>query len=258
MMPAFFIAHGAPLLAIESNAYTHVLHDLANQLPRPSAILIFSAHWVSHTQRIGAAEQFHTIHDFAGFPQELYEIQYPAKGDVGLAAEIQQMLQDQGIACQIDSKRGLDHGSWVVLRLLYPNADVPVVAMSVNPNLAPQEQYRIGKSLAALRSNGVLMIGSGGTVHNLGALQWREDTIDTWAVEFDDWLADTLTNWDLESLFQYYDRAPHAKLAVPPYGNEHFIPLLYAMGAADAERSSTLVHRSYRYGSLSQSVWQFG
>jgi len=152
----------------------------------------------------------------------------------------------------------LDHGAWVVLRLLYPNADVPVIAMSVNPALTPEEQYKIGKSLAALRANDVLIIGSGGTVHNLRAVNFADNgQIDQWALEFDDWLAYHLHTWDTDSLFKYVSLAPNAQYAVPPYGNEHFVPIFYAMGAADDNKKAKLLHRSFRYGNLSHSVWQF-
>lgn len=148
----------------------------------------------------------------------------------------------------------------MVLRLLYPNADIPVIAMSVNPDLSPEEQYKIGKSLTTLRENDILIVGSGGTVHNLRAVRFIDDNgqADQWALEFDDWLEHHLRNWNLNSLFKYHSLAPSADMAVPPYGQEHFIPLFYAMGAADDNKNATLLHRSYRYGNLSHSVWQFG
>ena len=257
MIPSVFIAHGAPLLAIEDNGYTRFLTDLG-KLYHPRAVILFSAHWISGTQKVSNVEHYETIHDFGGFPEELYQIQYPASGDAILAKEVELLLTAEGISYQVDSKRGLDHGAWVVLRLLYPNADVPVISMSVNPRLTPKEQYQIGRSLRSLREKEVLIIASGGTVHNLGALQWGSHQVDPWAQEFDQWLEGRLFTWDLNSLFQYKDIAPHVELAVPLLGNEHFIPLFYAMGAADEVKKATLLHRSYQYGSLSHSVWQFG
>ncbi|OCA85095.1 dioxygenase family protein [Pseudobacillus wudalianchiensis] len=260
MMPSFFIAHGAPLLAIEDNEYTQFLTELGKTMPRPKAIVLFSAHWESPVQKVSNVETYSTIYDFGGFPEALYRIQYPAQGDNQVAKEIEELFTEQDILYEAETRRGLDHGAWVVLRLLYPEADVPVIAMSVNPRLTPEEQYKIGKSLAKLREQDILIVGSGGTVHNLGAVKMMSDhgEIDDWALDFDEWLARHLKNWDLASLFQYNTLAPTARLAVPPYGNEHFIPIFYAMGAADDERKAELIHRSYRYGNLSHSVWQFG
>lgn len=259
MMPSFFIAHGAPLLAIENNEYTQFLESLGTTLAKPKAIILFSAHWESHVQKVSDVNEFETIYDFGGFPEALYRIKYPAKGYPEVTQEITELFTKQAVPFDVDTGRGLDHGAWVVLKMLYPNADIPVISMSVNPNLTPEEQYKIGRSLSHLREQDVMIIASGGTVHNLGALKMVSDgTIDQWALEFDGWLEWHLKNWDLESLFKYSSLAPNAEIAVPPYGNEHFIPIFYAMGAADHEKTAQLLHRSYRYGNLSHSVWQFG
>ncbi|KKK39092.1 MFS transporter [Mesobacillus campisalis] len=259
MMPSLFIAHGAPLIAIENNEYTKYLNQLGQDLPRPKAVVLFSAHWESKVQQVSRVHEYNTIYDFGGFDPQLYTIQYPARGDHDISKEIEDLFTENGIAFENDTSRGLDHGAWVVLRLLYPNADVPVIAMSVNPKLTTEEQYNIGKSLSELREKDILVIASGGTVHNLRALKWADNgQVDSWALEFDDWLAKKLENWNVESLFNYDSLAPHAALAVPPYGNEHFIPIFYAMGAAANNPRATLLHRSFRYGNLSHSVWQFG
>ncbi|QED47782.1 dioxygenase family protein [Cytobacillus dafuensis] len=260
MLPSFFIAHGAPLLAIENNTYTQFLNTLGSTLPRPKAVVLFSAHWESSTQKVSDVNEYKTIYDFGGFPESLYRIQYPARGDSEIAKEIKELFTMHGIPFEVETNRGLDHGAWVVLRMLYPNADIPVISMSVDPNLKPEEQYKIGQSLSELREKDILIIGSGGTVHNLRALKMVEDDslVDQWALGFDEWLAIRLKNWDVESLFKYDTLAPTANLAVPPYGNEHFIPIFYAMGAVDNEKTAKLLHRSYRYGNLSHSVWQFG
>lgn len=258
MIPALFIAHGAPLLAIEDNDYTRFLSGLGQALPRPSAVILFSAHWVTGVQQVSGVTEYDTIYDFGGFPDELYQIRYPAKGDRQIAHRIAELLMKDGIPFEVDTTRGLDHGAWIILRLLYPNADVPVISMSVNPRLSAEQQYKIGQSFARLRANDVLIIASGGTVHNLRAVQWQENQVSDWALQFDEWLDTQLKQWNLNALFRYATLAPHASLAVPPYGNEHFIPIFYAMGAADDVRKATLLHRSYRYGNLSHSVWQFG
>lgn len=260
MLPSLFIAHGSPMLAIEDNEYTQFLGKLASTFPVPKAIVLLSAHWESNVQKLSSVDEYSTIHDFSGFSEELFRIQYPAKGNQEIATEIKDLFGKQGISYQVDHERGLDHGAWVVLRMLYPDADIPVISMSVNPRLSPAKQYDIGKSLAKLREKDVLIIGSGGTVHNLRALNWGKDQGegDEWALAFDEWLATHLKKWDVESLFTYQTLAPSAQLAVPAYGNEHFIPLFYAMGSADQQQNAKLLHRSYRYGNLSHSVWQFG
>ncbi|TLS36783.1 dioxygenase family protein [Pseudalkalibacillus caeni] len=260
MMPSFFIAHGAPLLAIENNIYTKFLHALGIALPKPVAIVLFSAHWESATQKVSDVEDFETIYDFGGFPAALYQIKYPAKGSGLVTNKIEEVFTKNEIPFEVDNRRGLDHGAWVVLNMLYPDADIPVISMSVNPNLPPEAQYKIGKSLSKLREENILIIGSGGTVHNFGTIKFGSENgdADQWAVEFDQWLDRHINNWDLDTLFNYKSLAPAADLAVPPHGNEHFIPIFYAMGAADNERTGKLLHNSYRYGNLSHSVWQFG
>jgi 4,5-DOPA dioxygenase extradiol len=259
MLPSLFIAHGAPLLAIENNDYTQFLTQLGQNLPRPKAVVLFSAHWESKDQKVSKVDQYSTIYDFGGFDPALYSIQYPARGNYDIAMEIEDLFTQNGITFEAETTRGLDHGAWVILRLLYPNADIPVISMSVNPNLSPEEQYKIGKALSILRANDILIIGSGGTVHNLRVLKWDDNgQADQWALQFDNWLGHHLENWDLQSLFKYNSMAPNAEFAVPPYGKEHFIPIFYAMGAADNNPKATLLHRTYRYGNLSHSVWQFG
>lgn len=255
MIPAYFFAHGAPSLVLERHAYTDFLAGFADGIARPKAIVLFSAHWEQTEQTIGAADAHDTIYDFSGFQEELYRITYPAVGDRKLSEDILALLAKHGIPSGFDSARGLDHGAWAVLKLIYPDADIPVVAMSVNRRLTNEEQYRIGSALAELREQDVLVIGSGGTVHNLRRLNWGAGEADAWAEEFDRWLQGKLEAWDTEALFDYRDRAPYAQDAVPT--NEHFIPLLIAMGAGSRNRKAKLLHRSYQLGSLSLSCWQF-
>lgn len=260
MLPSLFVAHGAPLLAIENNSYTEFLRKLANDLPRPETIILFSAHWESDVQKVSCVDEYSTIYDFGGFSEELYQMKYPAKGNHKLVKEIEALFKQQEISYEIDTKRGLDHGAWIVLKLMYPNADIPVISMSVNPTLSADKQYAIGKALSDLRDQNILIMASGGTVHNLRAVNFARDNgqADDWALEFDLWLEAHLKNWDLNSLFSYETKALHAQFAVPPHGNEHFIPIFYAMGAAHDYKKASLLHRSYRYGNLSHSVWQFG
>jgi 4,5-DOPA dioxygenase extradiol len=257
MLPSFFIAHGAPSLAIEKHAYTEFLNQLGKELPRPKAIVIFTAHWESTVQQISSVVQYETIYDFSGFQPELYEITYPAKGDLPLSLEIQRLFQDEGIECVLDDKRGLDHGSWAPLHILYPHRDIPVVQLSVNPRLTAEEHYRIGKALEPLREQDILILGSGGTVHNLRRLDWRGgDEPQEWAVRFDEWIEEQLETWNAEAMNDYENRAPYARDAVPT--PEHFIPLILSMGAADGAKKAKLLHRSYQLGTLSLSSWMFG
>ncbi|MEW9701915.1 class III extradiol ring-cleavage dioxygenase [Paenibacillus sp. SI8] len=256
MLPSIFIAHGAPSLAIEQHAYTEFLRKLSVRLPRPKAIVLFSAHWESPVQQIGSAVQLETLYDFSGFPHALYEINYPAKGDLTLSLHIQHLLMNEGIDCELDDQRGLDHGAWGPLYLMVPDASIPVVAMSINPRLAPEEHYRIGAALSSLREKQVLIIGSGGTVHNLRRLDRRYPAPQTWALKFDEWLAEQLETWHLDALFSYEQRAPFVREAVPT--PEHFAPLLLALGAADTARRAKMLHHSFQMGTLSLSCWMFG
>ncbi|ACT04683.1 DODA-type extradiol aromatic ring-opening family dioxygenase [Paenibacillus sp. JDR-2] len=255
MLPSYFFAHGAPSIVLEDNSYTEFLKSFAANHPKPKAIVLFSAHWEENVQAVSAASTYSTIYDFGGFQDELYRMTYPAKGDRSLADRIVSLFESQGIQAVTDEERGLDHGAWAVLKLLYPDADIPVIALSVNRYLTNEQQYQIGKALADLREQDVLIIGSGGTVHNLRALNWRSDGVDDWAASFDQWLQDHLEAWDTDALFQYRALAPYAAQAVPT--SEHFIPLLLAMGAGDGTRQAKLLHRSYQYGNLSLSCWEF-
>ncbi|UOK63402.1 dioxygenase [Paenibacillus sp. OVF10] len=255
MMQSLFIAHGAPSLALEENVYTEFLQKLGQELPKPKAIVLFSAHWESTTQLVSSVANYETIYDFGGFQPELYQIKYPAQGQAETTAEVERLFAEAGIPVQTDDVRGLDHGAWVVLRLLYPDADIPVIALSVNRYLTGEQQYQVGQALASLREQDILVIGSGGTVHNLRRLNWESNGVDPWASEFDNWLHDKLVSWDTESLFSYDTLAPSAQAAVPT--PEHFVPLLLAMGAGHQNKQASLLFKAYQYGNLSLSCWKF-
>jgi 4,5-DOPA dioxygenase extradiol len=256
MIPSYFMAHGAPSLVLDEVDYTRFLKKFAQSMPvKPKAIVLFSAHWEDNTQTVSDVDTYSTIYDFGGFQPELYEMTYPASGDHAIAEQIQALFGKHGIESVRDEQRGLDHGAWAVLKLVYPDADIPVVALSVNRYLTNEQQYEIGKALAELREQDVLIIGSGGTVHNLRRVNWGAEAADSWAEAFDNWLQDKLETWNTEALFRYRELAPYGQEAVPT--NEHFIPLLLAMGAGDRTREAKLLHRSYQYGNLSLSCWQF-
>lgn len=257
MSASFFISHGSPMIAIESNDYTRFLTELGRQ-HKPEAIVIFSAHWEEQETTVSFLEgEYETIYDFGGFPDELFQVKYPAKGSPKTAELVEQAMIKHGVPVRRDTTRGLDHGSWTILRHMYPDADIPVVAISVNPNQQPEEQYRIGTALRELQDHNLLILGSGSTVHNLRVLKWdHTGAPESWATEFDDWLIEKIQKQDTEALFDYRAQAPHAAMAVPRA--EHFVPVLQVMGSAEPDRKAEVIHRHYDMGSLSYLCLQFG
>jgi 4,5-DOPA dioxygenase extradiol len=254
-MQSLFLAHGSPMNAIEDKEYTRFLEHFGRTL-NPKAIVIFTAHWESEVLTISASDQpYETIYDFYGFPDELYQIQYPAKGSSEIANKIEERFTKQGFSIKKDMKRGLDHGSWTLLHRLFPKADIPVVQISVNPFLTPEQQYEIGKALRGLEKEDILIIGSGVTVHNLRMIKWGQTTPEPWAVEFDDWLIEKIEKEELPSLFEYEKLAPHAQKVVPR--PEHFVPLFIAMGAANSLKSANVIFRNYELGTLSNLCYKF-
>jgi 4,5-DOPA dioxygenase extradiol len=256
-MPALFLSHGSPMLAIENSATGRFLDSLGDALPRPRAVLVASAHYLSATPQLGGHPAPATHHDFGGFPAPLYDIQYPAKGDPALAAAVAKRLADAGIAASIDPLQRLDHGVWVPLRRMYPRADIPVVPLSIQPGADAAWHYRLGQALAPLREAGVMIIGSGGYSHNLGALHWGEADapMPDWAREFTDWVSERIERHDLDALLDWQLQAPHARQNHPT--PEHFLPLFVALGAAGEDRSLRLNH-VHEMGSLALDAWRFG
>lgn len=256
MNQSIFVAHGAPTLVFENNKYTEYLKQYAKTINKPKAIIIFSAHWESDIQLIGAMNPYNMIYDFYGFPQELYEVNYPASSDSILSKKIQSILTQNNIDSKLDFSRGIDHGAWSVLKLMFPNIDIPVITMSVNPNLPNKSQYEIGKALSPLKDEDILIIASGGIVHNLGMVDfYKENTIDSWALHFNNWIKKAIEEWDTDKLFNYESLAPSASLAVPR--NEHFIPLLIAMGAGDYSKDGESLISTFQYGNLALDLFRF-
>lgn len=256
MLAPIFVGHGSPMMAVDDNACALFLESYGKTL-RPKAIVLFTAHWESRTLTISSVNgSYDTIYDFGGFPPALYEIKYPAPGSPELAQRVASMLQAQGIESQFDTKRGLDHGSWVVLSRLFPAADIPVVQVSVNPFLPPEAQYRIGEALRGLGGEDILVVGSGATVHNFRTMNPYAKEPDAWAVAFDDWLVEKMRARDLETLFRYEELASNARIAVPR--PEHFVPLYIAFGSADPSAEVKEIHRSYEMGALSYLSLAFG
>lgn len=249
-MPSLFIGHGSPMNAIQKNAFSESLGNLAAMIPKPKAILAVSAHWRTHGTQILKAAQPKTIHDFSGFPKELSEIQYPAPGDPALAEKIAKMLDGHSVSTT--EEWGLDHGTWSVLIHMYPKADIPVLQLGLNRRFTLKEHFELAKALRPLRDEGVLILGSGNIVHNLGDLNWDDEHAEpfSWAKEFDEYVKKAILskNWDELYLLSGIDPAI-VKKAVPT--TEHYIPLLYALGASDANESVTFPYEGMSYSSLS-------
>ncbi|MBB6675333.1 DODA-type extradiol aromatic ring-opening family dioxygenase [Cohnella nanjingensis] len=249
MIAPLFLAHGSPMLAIEDNDYSAFLGDLGRTL-KPKAIVIFTAHWETDTLTISSTNGvYDTIYDFGGFPDALYQIKYPAKGSVAWAEKVGEKLSASGIPVRYDGARGLDHGSWTLLSRLFPDAEYPVMQVSVNPYLDAAGQIRIGEALRGLAAEDVLIIGSGVTVHNLRIVDFHATDAAPWAIGFDDWIVDKVQTRDFASLARYEELAPNAQAAVPRA--EHFVPLLIALGSADPASQAKVLFRGYQFGTLS-------
>ena len=227
-MPSLFLSHGAPTLPLTDTPARTFLQQLGASLERPKAILVISAHWETAQPMVSAVERNETIHDFGGFPRALYEMRYPAPGAPDTAARVAGLLQAADLDCGIDRKRGLDHGAWVPLLLMYPHADIPVLQLSVQPHLGPAHHLRVGRALAALRQEGVLIIGSGSFTHDLSEFRGHgpNDPAPDWVNRFADWIHTALTENKTEQLVDYRRQAPFATKNHPT--EEHLLPLCRA------------------------------
>lgn len=248
-VPAIFLAHGAPPL-LDDKVWMGELAAWARAMPRPKSILMISAHWEVSPITLAATKTVPLFYDFYGFPERYYQTQYPAPGAPDLASRIRSLIP--GVAS--DETRGLDHGAYVPLVAMYPEADVPVLQMSI-PTLAPKPLLELGKSLASLRDEGVLIVGSGFLTHNLRTVSFKGGPPPQWASEFDDWIADVLSRRDVDQLMQYRERAPGANYAHPTH--EHFVPVIAAMGAA-LEDKTTFPITGFAFATASKRSAQFG
>lgn len=248
-MPAVFLGHGNPMNAIERNAYTAAWARLAAALPRPRAILSVSAHWYGRGSRVTSEDRPRTIHDFGGFPRELYAVQYPAPGSPALAQRVRDLLAPTPVA--LDPRWGLDHGTWSLLVHLVPEADVPVVQLGIDDTLAPEGHFELGRRLRPLREEGVLVLGSGDIVHNLRAYAWGRTPVEPfdWAVTFEARVRERITAGDHAAVVAYERLGPEAALAVPT--PEHYLPLLYVLAQADPGESVTFPVEGFDGGSVS-------
>ena len=244
--------------AIEDNPFSQTWVYLGQTLPRPKAILCVSAHWQTRGTQITAMEMPRTIHDFYGFAEELYDMRYPCPGDPALAESVQKLLAAAACACDIDDKRGLDHGAWVPLTLMYPDADIPVVQLSLQKGAGTEHHLKIGQALAPLRTEGVLIMGSGSATHNLRefgsyALDARPQA---YATEFEAWLFEATRNARTDAVINYRSRAPHAVRSHPT--EDHIWPLFVPLGAAGEGASGERLYGGYTYGILSMAAYAWG
>jgi 4,5-DOPA dioxygenase extradiol len=253
--PAFFISHGAPSLALDNADPTNrFLQQLGAQLGKPRAVLVVSAHWETRAPRVGSTIAPDTIHDFHGFPEQLYRMSYPAPGAPELALRVLWLLKRSGIEADIDRTRGVDHGAWIPLMLMYPQADVPVTQLSVQIDGGSDHHYAIGKALRPLRDAGVLIIGSGGLTHNLSELDRgaHAKTMPLWAAEFRAWTVAAIEQGRHDDLLRYRRLAPNAARNHP--SEEHFLPLFPVLGAAGAGKR---VHADVAFRSLAMDAFRF-
>jgi len=256
-MPALFFGHGNPMNALQVNPYTLRWADIGTTLSRPKAILSVSAHWYIEDAAVTVSTKPHTIHDFGGFPSELYAVQYPAPGDPDLAARVQELLAP--VPVRRDDGWGLDHGTWSVLRHLYPQADIPVVQLSIDETQPPKFHYELGKRLAPLREEGILILGSGNVVHNLHAYAWGRHAPEPydWAVSFESRVRDLLLAGEHKSLINYeHELGSEAELAVPT--PDHYLPLLYIAGTRVTSDPLTFPVEGVDGGSVSMLAVKVG
>jgi 4,5-DOPA dioxygenase extradiol len=256
-LPTLFLSHGSPMHAVEPGAAGDAWQSLGRTLPRPRAVLMVSAHWETSVPMLTGNPKPGTIHDFGGFPAALYAIEYPAPGDPPLSTQAVALLKSAGITAGVDGCRGLDHGAWVPLRWMYPDHDVPIVQLSVQPELGTARHVTLGRALAPLAADGVLIVGSGHTTHNLR--DWmanpRRDEPLRYAQAFSDWLRDRLAVNDTAALIAYREQAPQAERAHP--SEEHFLPLHVAWGAAGDNPRVERVVQGFEAGALAMDSYAF-
>ena len=260
-MPTLFISHGSPMLAVADSAARRFLAQLGPKLPPPTAVVVMSAHYDMPTTEVTAAERPETIHDFGGFPDELYRLRYPAPGHPQLARDIVALLTAGDIRARLEPNRGLDHGAWIPLSLMLPRADVPVLQISVSSRRSPEEHFALGRALRALRDTGTLVLGSGGATHNLALYahaRGRDDesTPPEWVEAFNEWTAGAVAARRFDDLFRYAERAPYAAQNHPT--PEHYLPLFVTLGTAHDDEPGVRIHSSYDRGLLSLDAYAFG
>jgi 4,5-DOPA dioxygenase extradiol len=257
-MPVLFVGHGSPMNAVEENEFVAGWRNIGKSLPRPNAILCVSAHWETKGTHVTAMEKPETIHDFGGFPRKLYEVQYPAPGSPELATETKNLINKTVVG--LDEKWGLDHGCWSVIKHLYPKADIPVIQMSLDYYQSPQYHYDLAKELLPLRNRGILIIGSGNIVHNLGLVSWdktnEEEFGYDWALEANEKIKNHILSNDHKSLIDYKSQGRAFDLAIPT--PDHFIPLLYSLALMEDNEQVAVFNDKAVMGSLTMTSIKIG
>jgi 4,5-DOPA dioxygenase extradiol len=256
-MPVLFVGHGSPMIAVEENEFVSGFRTIASQIATPKAILMVSAHWETAGTRVTAMDKPPTIHDFGGFPKELYEVQYPAPGSPALAKETSTLIKSTDVF--LDEKWGLDHGTWTVVRHMYPKANVPIIQLSIDYHKSPKEHYEIAKELAGLRNKGVLIVGSGNVIHNLRMIDWNklnENYGYDWAAEANQKIKEFLLKGDHNNLINFAAQGREFQLSIPT--SEHFIPLLYVLALQDNKDELSIFNDELVGGSLSMTSVKIG
>jgi 4,5-DOPA dioxygenase extradiol len=256
-MPVLFLGHGSPMNAIEENEFVAGFRNVAREIPKPNAILCISAHWETKGTFVTAMHNPPTIHDFGGFPKELFAVQYPAPGSPDLAKETQSLITKTVVG--LDDKWGLDHGAWSVIKHLYPNADIPVIQMSIDYSLTPQYHYELAQQIKSLREKGVLIIGSGNMVHNLSMVAWRQlnETFGfDWAIEASEKMKNYILSGDHKQLINFRSQGKAFDLAIPT--PEHYLPLLYSLALKDDKDHVNLFNDKPVGGSLTMTSMKIG
>jgi len=254
LIAPIFVSHGSPTLIFDDVPARDFLVALGQSLPRPKAILVVSAHWETNNPAVNAVAVNETIHDFGGFPQILFDQRYPAPGDAALAQRVAGLIKAVGLPVGIDTARGLDHGAWVPLKLMYPANDIPVLQLSVQTDLGAAHHYRLGLALRALAEEGVLILGSGSFTHDLRSVDWRGNNVAPgWVTDFADWVNAALAEGRIEDLLNYRRLAPHAARNHPT--EEHFLPLFVALGAGGT--AATSLHQSLTFSVLRMDAFEF-
>lgn len=257
-MPVLFLGHGSPMNAIEENEFVAGFRKAGKEIPRPKAVLCISAHWETKGTFVTAMEKPRTIHDFGGFPKALFDVQYPAPGSPWLASETKKTIQTTEVG--LDHQWGLDHGAWSVIKHMYPNADVPVIQMSLDYSKPAEYHYALAKELSDLRNKGVLIVGSGNMVHNLGLIAWDKLNTDSfafdWAMEASEFLKKNIRNGDHQPLIRYRSGSKSLNLAIPT--PEHFLPLLYVLALQEKNEAATLFNDKAVAGSLTMTSVKIG
>jgi 4,5-DOPA dioxygenase extradiol len=257
IMPVLFVGHGSPMNGIEDNEFSQYWKKLALEIEKPKAILCVSAHWLTKGTFVTAMEKPQTIHDFGGFPQALFDVEYPALGDPKLAEETSKLITSTTVG--LDHDWGMDHGTWTIVRHMYPNADIPVLQLSIDYNQNAQYHYDLSKQLSSLRKKGVLIIGSGNMVHNLGMVAWNKITENygfDWAVEMNEIFKKKIEDNDHTALIQYEKLSTSSLLAIPT--PDHYYPLIYSLGLKEEKDTITFFNDKPMAGSLTMTSVRFG